>query len=421
MVALSATQQQALAIVPKFSASFSLLGSGWIIVELIFEREKRGHVYHRLLGAFATVDILESIWNFASTWPMPVGTEDVYYARGNTATCTTQGYFLQLGVALPLYNASISIYYMLAIRYNYSEEKLHRRVERWLHLVPITFAIGTSIAGLPLTLYNDANFWCWIAAHPEGCSGADCIRGDNAEIYRLAFFFIPLWCMFAVIIWALAMVYRGIFLMEQRTARYRFPALRVQEAGETPPPVRLGYWKRIVRIYPKSYAVAKQSLCYVLAFILTHIFASVNRILQENGVTSVFWISLLHVIFDPLQGFMNWVVYRRPKYIQIRKRNPELSRVQAFWRAMQWTFIERKKQARDDAPVPPPVRTAETSSARNRHIAEMMRVEAISEVDDDAMSGEDSDDGESRELSANGHADIVHGDSFQGSEAEDTN
>ena len=42
-------------------------------------------------------DILESVWNFASTWPIPAGTPDVYGAVGTTQTCAAQGFLLDAG------------------------------------------------------------------------------------------------------------------------------------------------------------------------------------------------------------------------------------------------------------------------------------------------------------------------------------
>ena len=61
-----------------------------------------------------------------------------------------------------------------------------------MHIVALTFGIATSLAGYFLTLYNDADIWCWIAASPKGCqetitygkANGTCIRGNNASIYR---------------------------------------------------------------------------------------------------------------------------------------------------------------------------------------------------------------------------------------------
>ena len=91
-----------LAIIPKVSATLSMIGSGWIVLEVATNASKRKNVYHRLLLAMAVYDILESIFNFFSSWPIPRGTPNIFAAVGTTATCVTQGFFLQLGLAIPI-------------------------------------------------------------------------------------------------------------------------------------------------------------------------------------------------------------------------------------------------------------------------------------------------------------------------------
>jgi hypothetical protein len=96
------SQQVALALTPKITAALSILGSSWIVVEVLTQREKRGNVYNRLLFAMSFFDVITSSWYFASTWPIPEGTEGVAWAVGNEKTCTVQGFFLQAGMVSPI-------------------------------------------------------------------------------------------------------------------------------------------------------------------------------------------------------------------------------------------------------------------------------------------------------------------------------
>lgn len=204
----SESEQIALAIVPKVSSLLSLFGSIWIVVEVMTEDgssqdnslPKRHHSYHRLLLAMSIYDILESGWNFASTWPIPGSTENVWQAYGTTQTCSAQGFFLTLSVAVPIYNALLALYYMLVINYNVSNRYLQRCVEPSMHITAGVWAFGTAIYSVATGLINNANLWCWIAPLPAGCKQSwkygdegDCVRGDNAYIYRWAFYFGPLW------------------------------------------------------------------------------------------------------------------------------------------------------------------------------------------------------------------------------------
>ena len=101
-MSLSRSQKVTLAFVPKISASLSLVGSTWIIVEILTLKEKRNNVYNRLLCAMSFFDVIISAWYFASTWPIPAENADVAWAAENELSCTVQGFFLQMGITPPI-------------------------------------------------------------------------------------------------------------------------------------------------------------------------------------------------------------------------------------------------------------------------------------------------------------------------------
>lgn len=157
-MAWTRTQQIVVALLPKFSSILSLFGSFWIIIEVITDnnesRRKRNHPYHRLLCAMSVYDVLESGWNFASSWPIPEGTAGVAWARGTTTTCTAQGFFLTLSVAVPIYNAMLSLYYVLVINYRFSDVYLRRWVEPTMHGVAFVWSFGTATYAASTKLIN---------------------------------------------------------------------------------------------------------------------------------------------------------------------------------------------------------------------------------------------------------------------------
>ena len=233
-MAWSRNQSIALAILPKISSLFSLFGSTWIVIEVLSHginspkvvgtqanasnrhRPKRKHPYHRMLFAMSIYDILESIWNFTSTWPMPKNDSNdirAIWSIGNTQTCSTQGFFLTLSVAVPIYNALLGVFYMLVIKYQYSDVTLRKWVEPTIHCIAGFWGFGTALTAGFMGMFNNANLWCWIAPYPHDCldtlrHGSDydpidnpnpnpCTRGDNAWLYRWIFYFGPLWaCIF---------------------------------------------------------------------------------------------------------------------------------------------------------------------------------------------------------------------------------
>ena len=191
----------AFAMIPKISAVLSSFGSIWILVEVYMMKAGQSNAYHRILAAMAVYDLAESIWNFISTWAMPEGTEDVWQAKGNQGTCIAQGFFLQLGLAMPLYNAVLSVYYVMTVRYKIRPDRMGR-YEYLFHGIPAGIVWTVTLAGIPLDLYNPEGKWfCWIAPYPDDCNQSynsppeerNCERGDNAGIYRFAFYLVWVW------------------------------------------------------------------------------------------------------------------------------------------------------------------------------------------------------------------------------------
>jgi hypothetical protein len=209
-------QQASLAILPKITSFISMCGSSWIIIEVAGSHTKRYAVYNRLLFCMSVFDFLVALSYFASTWPIPRGSPGVLWALGTTQSCTTQGFFNQLGVVPPVYNCCLSFYYMLVVKYGVSEEYMARNVEFWMHLGSLGLGFATATASIPLELFNNADLWCWIAPLPFDCSDSytygetNCIRGNNAWIYRWAFFYAPIWASMLLVTIINIAVYRTV-------------------------------------------------------------------------------------------------------------------------------------------------------------------------------------------------------------------
>lgn len=111
---------------------------------------------------------------------------------------------------------------MLVVRYNVSEEKLRSRFEPAVHYFCFAFGYLPAISGIFLDLYNAAGLWCWIAPLPQDCldtatyGETTCTRGDNAWIYRWAFYFGPLWFVIVLVTLIMIYVYRFVRQKEKR-------------------------------------------------------------------------------------------------------------------------------------------------------------------------------------------------------------
>ena len=356
----STSQKQALAIVPKVGASLSLIGSLFILQDILRDPSRRQKLQFRLLLGMSLLDAMFSIKNFLSTWIIPAQLP-VYLAAGTQGTCTAAGFIGQLtNMGSIFYNASLALYFVWTIRQGWRAAQL-RRWEWVLHAVPLGFGLSTAIAGLPLNLYNPTGWTCWIGAWPPFCDKDGtydkCTRGINAHIYKWAFGQAWSWSIVVFAAICMILIYVKISRDEQRTAKYMTRAsmkgktssalarttnnssssstslalssknAQQQQPSSSPQPQSL------------SRAFAKQALLYVLALYLTYFFTFVRSIVMGVTGKNYYALTLLMSIFIPLQGFFNAIVYVRPRYLErvrtlakeralAQKRNEQLERQQ---------------------------------------------------------------------------------------------
>lgn len=233
-----------------------------------------------------------------------------FLASGTTATCTAQGFFNELGnLATPLYNASLCAYYVLVIRQSWSETRIRIRVEKFMHAVPIVIASTIAILGLVFKLYNNSGWLCWIAKYPKNCSGPTCTRGEYADIFR--------WVHYAIIWTAIICVTLGMYLIYLTVKDFE-----KEEAEENN--------EENARM-ERSRKVAIQSALFVGALYLTWSFTTITRIYQVTTGNNSTALLVLMAIFFPLQGFFNFLVFCRPRYLRCKSRNPGLKTRQLLW------------------------------------------------------------------------------------------
>jgi len=371
----------ALALIPKFTGALSLGGSLLIFQDVMRDPKKRHKVYHRLMLGMSSFDIMASVVNVLSTWPIPRGTSGVFLASGTTETCTAQGFFNEMGnMCTPLYNASLCLYYVLIIREGWSESKL-RQIEPYLHAFPLITGWFMAIVGLPLSLFNNSGWLCWIAPYPSQClvdPTVPCERGALASVFRWVHYGL-IWSAIAFVTAGMTAIYLTVRRKEKASARYTHASYQAavyastaaqraaaasaasqsQSGVESAPPAKRGRRASFftpagcstaetpggatststpacppppVVEEPKSHSrkVAKQAMLFVSALYLTWAFTTLTRIFQIVQGTTYFPLLVLMATFFPLQGFFNAFIYLRPRLIRARKRNPHLSRLQVF-------------------------------------------------------------------------------------------
>mmetsp|Transcript_30148 Transcript_30148/g.62746 ORF Transcript_30148/g.62746 Transcript_30148/m.62746 type:complete len:333 (+) Transcript_30148:50-1048(+) len=323
----SFSQRKALSIIPHITGALSVIGSLSILYDILKDRSRKLHrPYYRILLGMSFFDVFASASLGMSTWPIPRGTEGVYGAIGTTQTCTAQGFFIQLMLVSPFYNLMLAWYYLLLGKNKpLSEEAIASKYEKYMHSLAIIPTISIAVAGLPLTLYNNANLWCWIAAYPptcdndEGTHGHDwpCERGENAWLFRWTFFYAPLWFIITAITVMMIILTRAVRREEkqviemQKQTRLRRPSFKREEEIRRGQHLQNYIPQRELPVQlERSKQMFYQAVFYVGAFYITYVFATLNRLTQLIGGDNIFVFMIMTSTLTPMQGFLNFLVYR---------------------------------------------------------------------------------------------------------------
>jgi hypothetical protein len=228
-----------------------------------------------------------------------------------------------------MYNTALALFYFLIIVRKWSGPEL-LRIEPFFHLNAIAWGLGTAIACLALSLFNDTGWRCWIRASPIDCeeswtlrngdsgSATTCQRGDNATIYKLAFYYVP--------IWAAIIIATSLMLSIYITIRNQDRRMSLFGNGSS---MTLNKLKNANRF-------ARQAALFVGAFYATWLFPTIYNLIILFGGPIYFSLLLLAALSLPIQGFLNFVVYLNPWHRQYKKKHPNITFCLQSWLYMLW-------------------------------------------------------------------------------------
>ena len=284
----------ALAITPKVSGSLSIIGSILIIRDVVKHwRSSSGHNYHqisatsRVLLSMSIADLGSSFFaHFLSTWMVPTSDDvNIALAGGNETTCTIQAFTYEL-----FFYAAIWSYALLAVTYwlTICRQKNEDTLRNWkyqLLLIGIPWIIGL-ISAIPKVILGQASYngywWCELS---EGR------RVDNIPDQ------ISVVICFILVVFSLCSLIRFVYLREKKMDQFTFTSDQIVNRE-------------------KTIQVTYQGLFYISVYLLiaaVSIPITIDSLELSNGYV-IFW----SVLF-PLQGFGNFLVYFRPKYVRIRQ------------------------------------------------------------------------------------------------------
>lgn len=256
----------------RVSAILSLVGSSFIVWNIIHKPSERRTTYHQLVFGMSCFDIITSL-AYALTGVLLPPYSGQYQAHGNHATCLLQGFMIQLGETSVFYNLLLAVYFLLLIKYNWKERRF-RQYRNYFHL-PI-LAIGVALAGGCLPYIVPQLGFCYIAIPPEYPN----------RIPISMFFAIPTsLALLLIIICSFVMCYH-VYTTERTSRQYSIT-------------------KRNLALTKK---VCWQSLFYCGIFVLTLPILMLNYYVNFRGQVA-FYQFLLSALLAPSQGFWNSLIY----------------------------------------------------------------------------------------------------------------
>ena len=112
----------------------------------------------QILFTISVFDIIGSLAMAFTTLPTPE-TDYIFGSKGNEATCSAQGFFIQMGTIACLLGSSLAFYYNLTIKQGWSETKLKRKQIVYYLLIP-PIITGFAFAGAAIPYYDNVLVWC---------------------------------------------------------------------------------------------------------------------------------------------------------------------------------------------------------------------------------------------------------------------
>jgi len=297
-------------IIPKITGLISIFCSIAIIRDLLKgPRAKLEKMTSKLLIAMNISDLIYTcIAHVIGTWFVPKGT--LFWSAGNEHTCDIQGWSFNLfGYSAVVYNAALSIVFLLSARYSWSEEDFRK----WSYFILCSPPLLVTLLRIPsfgyykYMNYKETSWHCTFIPSPPGCTitpGMKC-NEDNLDIYGDSFL-ISLCLIFlscSIIIYSCVRLFLVSRQSDERMIEYR---------------------RSVGGNYVNSNRVAVSGLLYSggnLLVLLPTIILVIGLFAKVNGA-SFFWtfFGLQLAIFMPLQGFFNALVYFRPQYLEYREK-----------------------------------------------------------------------------------------------------
>jgi len=329
--------------IPHVTGALSMFGSGWIMAEVLLDQKKRKMPYHRIMFGLSFFDFISSFGFFLSNWTSHGSLFDLI-VKGSVFPCNAAGFACYLGsLTIPLYNASLSIYYHLVICRSWSEKRIEQNFEWYVRILIPSFGISIAIIPLIMQLYHQFYFYCF----PVNMNGHG-ISGVTADALQLLTLVIVLFSASSMAYSMISITIKVKKIFQRATMHggekhrcfsffscYCFSSLCQNKNDNNrydtilQPSTKSSFntsdTQRDRRFKSRARRVVNMSLLYLIPFIITWVLPCILyllarlefqfhiKILNGNRWSIIVQEAYISTLL-PIQGFFNWLVYMYRRY-----------------------------------------------------------------------------------------------------------
>ena len=320
-------------IIPTLTGTVSFFSSSTIIYIILRSKSGIKITYHRIILGLSIADCITSFATLLTTIPMP---KDVIYpfalaSYGNVATCEAQGLIYIIGnVACSNINGILNIYYLCMLRFNMPERAFRNYLETPLYIATLALSIvGPCLALLNQEILNPSpnDPYCIPNSYPDDCTkeeNPDCRGGGGRGTYSPGFMATLAIATFTLLVTMTLIVHS--FYRNERKLRKAVKDKQIQEDDEE--------FQALLNAQQMSGIITRQALLYIAAFVLTWIFGFFEVVWYTDAIEvtdrGARTISILRIIFQPLQGLFNLMIFVYHKVHTHRNADESLTVSEAF-------------------------------------------------------------------------------------------
>lgn len=353
-----------LGVLSSVSAILSIAGSSCIL--RLARRDFFSQMQQRLMIYVSLSDIGLSLTVLLMPYALPPGMGYDYVASGTADTCTAFGFFLGTFVWTGgCYNCYLSLYFLATIRYQWKENTRSNRrckIPLWeigIHLLTLMVVwLGAGIAAAKDLIHPNTFFpMCYLGANPYACDEGDQVCEEAVSAgYKLVTglkgmaysTFVVVTC---ISYWSTFMLYWTVRQKMRRSSHFRFSAEAHDDPGSldasrmsqsrishtshsrtdataSAPSGDDPFQKRVLQVRTQATLYALVYFNSVIWFVLFGALVGIidpTELQEKKATPGLYTLQILGAMFGPLQGFLNFLVYIRPKVMRWRAVRPDKS------------------------------------------------------------------------------------------------